>query len=140
MEVGDEGGLKGKQNTRRAAKQRTMQALLLPARPAVRSAGPLVASSSPPPLRQPKSIITTPTPPAIAPLFQRPNLSFSSSRTALTASFHPLSFASAASAIREPASATVARAASSFPSAADNGSEKAKLAQVRFYFLYVLDS
>ncbi|KAG1363934.1 protein TIC 21, chloroplastic [Cocos nucifera] len=106
-----------------------MQALLLPPRPAVRCNGLLVASSSPPPLRQPKTLITTPTPPVILPLFQRPNLSCSLSRAALSASFLPLSFASDASPIRKHASGIAARAAASFPSAADDGSETAKLAQ-----------
>ncbi|XP_073118088.1 uncharacterized protein [Elaeis guineensis] len=108
-----------------------MQALLLPPRPAVRSAGPLVASSSPPPLRRPKTFITTPLPPLIPSLFQRPNLSFSPSRATLSASFLPLSFASDASPIRKHASGIAARAAASFPSAAAaDGSETAKLAQV----------
>ncbi|XP_008799617.2 protein TIC 21, chloroplastic [Phoenix dactylifera] len=107
-----------------------MQALLLPPRSAVRSAGLLVASSSPAPSPHPKTLITTPTPPAIARFFQRPNLLFSCSRAALSASFHPRSFASTASPSREPRSGTAARATASSPSAADDGSERAKLAQV----------
>ncbi|XP_010943203.2 protein TIC 21, chloroplastic isoform X1 [Elaeis guineensis] len=105
-----------------------MQALLLPSRPGVRSAGLLVASSPPHPPRQSKTLVTVPLSPTVAPLFRRPSLSFSPSRVLAPYSFS-FSFVSAASPIHEPASRTAALAAATFPSAADDESERAKLAQ-----------
>lgn len=67
-----------------------MQALLLPSRPGVRSAGLLVASSPPPLPRQHKTLVTTPVFPHRCPSLPSPESLFLSFQSPLPIFFFPL--------------------------------------------------